>query len=895
MKESDGSSEDVEGQGAFSRAIHSIRSRYSLSTAVFLLFLLALFYVGGRVVLVHLVRDTEDQVKEIGTDLSRLVYRNADFARRRMEAFLDEAVPADARPDVGGLVSPRDRSSVLSLAVELSSAGKPVCGMCRGAQGEVSVLQAEQLDVYGETLASWCGSISAGRGEESKPVGLVCLAGRQHYVTVRSVGDGFLLAGVPFDAEGLSGSMGGERSGMSIRVTHRQVDVPPRARPQRGPAGVRNGFGFAPLFSEAANFYTGGFWDLNAVPFEAVFAVRDIAGNAVSMIAVSLPKSLASVTSLAISRLTLFVAIAGILVVLPIFWIQGRILLNPLSRMTQAVRELGERHRFDGCPRLEWEGKDEFAVLAASVNRMLETLSAKSVAIAQMERRHKALIDGLPDAVAVFDERGRLVTVSKEADGVAPLPGFRTGEPPDPSVFGEAEAAHFAHVLAETVEAGTIGQVRLKVQRPECVPRSVPTRHFEVRLTRMDDRFVLAIVRDVSEEVAEHKLRLDAEKRALDSSKRESLTALAAGIAHDMNNVLSVMLQAAEASDVEAGADGSAKALGVIRDAVRRGSAMMRELTAFAGENKITLMRAHPRLVVEDVRQLASRLVGNNIVLTMGADDAAPDVDVDPNQFWKVLFNIVKNAGEAIGSRPGHVDLSAVPFTMTREAAADFISEHPLNAGSGVLFRISDDGPGIPPEILRRIFDPYVSSKSLGRGLGLATVRTIVEAHGGGIRVQSRIDAGTTFQIFLPASTLPATEPAMSEGAAEDGKRAARLSGDVLVVDNDEAILKTISILLKALKLNPRVARDRREALAVMRRHTSSLCAIVLDAHLGGIDTVRLLGAFRVGAPNVPVIVSSGSSEEEIREMFSAHPYDFFLAKPYTLDELKRAVSTKRA
>lgn len=230
---------------------------------------------------------------------------------------------------------------------------------------------------------------------------------------------------------------------------------------------------------------------------------------------------------------------------------------------------------------------------------------------------------------------------------------------------------------------------------------------------------------------------------------------------------------------------------------------------------------------------------------------------------------------------------------MTREEAASFVSEHALNAGPGVMFRISDDGPGIPPHILGRIFDPYVSSKSLGRGLGLATVRTIVEAHGGGIRVRSRIDAGTTFEIFLPASTLPEAAPAAprAQGAAEG---AAELSGDVLVVDNDKAILKTTSILLKALKLSPRTACDRHEALAVLRRHATRLRAIVLDAHLGGIDTVRLMRAFRIGAPHVPVIVASGSSEEEIRDMFGESPYDAFLAKPYTLEELKRACLAAR-
>lgn len=185
------------------------------------------------------------------------------------------------------------------------------------------------------------------------------------------------------------------------------------------------------------------------------------------------------------------------------------------------------------------------------------------------------------------------------------------------------------------------------------------------------------------------------------------------------------------------------------------------------------------------------------------------------------------------------------------------------------------------------MFDPYVSSKSLGRGLGLAIVRTIVEAHGGGIRVTSELDEGTTFYVFLPASKLPAVVMPERDGSEPVDER--RL--DVLIVDNDEAILKTTSILLKTLKLSPHVARGRRDALAIVRRYAEGLRAIVLDVNLGGIDTVRLLNAFRIGAPNVPIIVVSGSSPEEISEMFRAHPYDAFLAKPFTMNELKHAIT----
>ena len=694
--------------GAASRAWHSIRTRYALMTAVFLLLAMAVFYSGGRIVLIHYIRDTEQQVKRMGVPITERV------------------------------------------------------------KGVSSVANAVSL----------------------------------------------------------------------------------RAR-----------YGIEPMFSEAMDFYTGGFW-----------SVRE-----------KTPKAFSSTTSIAFGRLAFFVAICGIVFVLPLFWVQNRLLMDPLTKMAKAIREMGLHSADVNCPRLEWKGKDEFAQLAESVNRMVETIAANTVSLANVEASHQALIDGVPDALAIFDAQGRLVSVSKQPEGVAQIPGFFPGEPPAAAVFGSSDVARFETTLAETLQNGAVGKARLKVQRPIGVPKSVPTRHFEVRLTRMSERFALAIIRDVSAEVAEHKLRLAAEQRALDASKRESLTGFAAGISHDMNNVLSVVLNAAEAHDADPSGD-SVRALTIIRDAVRKGSSMMRELRTFAGESKMVLMRTKSKLVVEDVRALTSRVVAKNVELTIESSENTPDVDIDPNQFWKVFFNIIKNANEAIGDRPGHIALDAVPFEMTEGEASGYLSEHPLALGPGVLFRIVDDGPGIDPEILGRIFDPYVSSKALGRGLGLATVRTIVEAHGGGIRVSSKPDAGTTFLIFLPESKLPETS------ADAESRHPCDSSGDILVVDNDEAILKTTSILLKSLKMTAHVARDRRESLAIVRRYADSLRAIILDAHLGGIDTVRLLNAFRIGAPNVPVIVVSGSSSEEIAKMFKAHPYDDFLAKPYTLQELKWVV-----
>lgn len=862
------------------RAFCSIRTRFSLMTAFFLFFAIGLFYIGGRIVLVHFISDTERQVRDVGRDVSRLAYRQAEGVRTA-------AIRALARPRAGE-ASAQDLLSGygedFSLVAVYSTTGTLTEGVLRDlATGGPTDLREKDLAGYSAVITDW---IAVTRNASanvlaSASTGIVRLGDRLHAVVLLSRARDCVIFGMPFSMNGFLGRGNGTFGGMEIRIGAERPRHTRRAVGRKASA-ERLGYGIAPMFSEAMEFYSGGFWKLRNDPMEAVFAIRDIAGNAVSSISISLPRTFAGATRLAILRLAFFIAVCGIILVLPLFWAQSRILLNPLTTMTRAILDM----RTDGveCPRIEWKGKDEFAQLAESVNRMVETIAAKTVSLANSEASHQALLDGVPDGLVVFDAQGRMVSITKQPEGVGSLPGFFPGELPAAAVYGVEPVAVFEAAVRETARTGVTSKVRLKKQRPLGVPRSVPTRHFELRLTRLGARFVLAIVRDMTAEVAEHKLRLEAERRSLDASKRESLTGLAAGIAHDMNNVLSIVLNAAESEGADPSGD-SAKTLLTIRDAVHRGSSMMRELMTFAGENRMRFMRASPRLVMEDIRHLAARMAGPNIELVIDSADNAPDVDVDPNQFWKVLFNIVKNAAEAIGSRPGRIALSARPFRMSSAESAAFASEHPLVEGEGVLFRVEDDGPGISPDIIGRIFDPYVSSKALGRGLGLATVRTIVEAHGGGIRVESAVDRGTVFTVFLPVSKLAPVEPATAEQTPAPEQK-----GDVLVVDDDEAILKTCSRLLKVQSVTAHVARGRREALAVVRRHAGDLRAIILDANLGGIDTVRLLGAFRIGAPNVKVIVSSGSAEEEIRKMFSAHPFDGFLAKPYTIVDLMKKI-----
>lgn len=883
----DGNTKMSDRQSAFSFAWHSIRTRYSLLTAVFLLMALGSFYIGGRIVLVHLVRDAENQVREIGSDISRLSYRNADQARRLAKKIVAEWPAAGAaldHPAMSSLLDGRVKP-VPSVAFKLDTTGGFAEGAVLGASSKVEQLKSCELEPYSSCFPEWSRNIATVGGATA--VGMVRLHGRTHYISIAHLpGDaGFIVVGTPFDSDAFSTQVNEAFAGLEVKVTNRRGDIVVTARSpdsRRCLSRIKREFGIVPLFSEAVNFYSGGFWELGSSPFEAVFTMRDIAGNAVSMIAISLPRSLSNVTSMALGRLTFFIAVVGILLILPIFWFQSQLLLNPLTKMIRQVREVEMHHDDIDCPRVEWKGKDEFALLAASVNSMLETLTRRTLAVAQSETRQKALIEGLPDAMVVFDRNAKALSIIKQMEGGIPVPGITEGKTPDVEVWSADNVSAFDLVLKAVIATGDVGRLHLVIAEKD------GDRHFELRLSQMDGTFVLGVFRDVTAETVEHKRLLAVESRLANAQKQESLTQLAGGIAHDVNNILSVVNNTAEIFWLDDSSQEAKEALNTIRDAVKRGSSMTRELMAFAGETRMTFARSDPARLIDGVRRLVGGIVGANVVLDFRIPEGLPVVDADGDQIWKVFFNLVKNAAEAMNGS-GTVVVAAEPFEMTADIALDFISPRPLTPGKGVMFTVSDNGPGITPDMRRRIFDPYVSTKSSGRGFGLSTVMTIVGAHGGGVAVRSAVGHGSEFRIYLPESTLPATDSAV----VDDEKSMAQNVDNrdmVLIIDDDPAIVKTTSILLKVLERTAIAANGRQDALDAYRRHSPRLACVLLDAHLGETDVVQLLSAFRTCDPTVPIVVASGSAREQVDEIFVNHPFDQFLAKPYTLQELKKIV-----
>ena len=876
-------------KGVLRKVRNSIRTRYSLATGFFLLMILGLFYVGGRIVLVHLVKDAEKQVQAIGSDINRLAIRNAEKIKRYLDSFAPEQTLQPINTYLGLF-----NGNQVAVALRLDADGRFVEGFAAGGHAGVAV-QAEDVDAYREYFPLWVQSCVEKDGRASAPLsaGLLRMHGTSYYVALTRGADGrYLALGTPFDPSSFTAQMNEVFAGMELHVSANRPDatavpvthVNTKKVPQQS-------FGLTSMVSEAFEFYSGGFWKLGENPFEAVYTIRDIAGRPVSRLSVSLPQTFSNAAGAAIGRLTLFVTIAGILLVLPVFWFQSRMLLNPLTKMTDCVRKAREHCGEADCPRLDWRGDDEFAELAFSVNALIETISNRTLAIAQVENRQKALIHGLPDGLLIFDRQHRLVSIIKQPDVVDPVPGLEEGKPIDVSVFGRPGVDAIGQAIDAVIAAGGVQDFLLDTGRGR------HARYFDVRLARMDDLFSLAIVRDVTEYTQEHARRLAAETRLSHARKQESLTLLAGSIAHDMNNVLAAINNTVEITWLEEEDPLIVDAINTIRDAVHRGTTMTRELMTFAGETKVSLKPVSPVAIVRDAQHLVDGIVGEHVQVSYNVAEGLPAVDVDADQIWKVFLNLVKNANEAMEGS-GELTISAQAFTMTEDLVEDFVASKPILPGPGVVFQFADTGPGIKPEFLKRMFDPYVSTKASGRGFGLATVTSIVDAHHGGIHVSSTIGIGTTFEIFLPASkTVLATESQKIKLTQSARMRRPALPPkggvrEILVVDDDTTLLKTTSILLKVLKYSVFTATGHRDALDIFRSHAPNLACVLMDANLGETDAVRLLGSFRAIAAGVPVIISSGYAPEKIQAQFAAQPYNAFLAKPYTLAELQEAIES---
>jgi two-component system cell cycle sensor histidine kinase/response regulator CckA len=372
------------------------------------------------------------------------------------------------------------------------------------------------------------------------------------------------------------------------------------------------------------------------------------------------------------------------------------------------------------------------------------------------------------------------------------------------------------------------------------------------------------------------------EEERLKTQKLESIGTLAGGIAHDFNNLLQGVF--GYISMAKMMLDQREKSLAMLEQAekaVHQSVNLTSQLLTFSKGGKPVKKVLDLRQVIEDASRFA--LSGSRSGCTLDIQPGLWQVDADGGQVGQVIQNIVLNADQAM-PLGGRVTITARNLPVSEEA-----SHTGLERRDQIMISIEDQGVGIPENCLDKIFDPYFTTKEKGNGLGLATSYSIIKNHGGRIEVTSKVGIGTVFHIYLPAVQVEASLPVERPQLSAD--RPVR----VLVMDDEELIRKVARELLEILGHSVEFAEHGDAAIEKYKQAKDEgrpFDAVILDLTIrggrGGAETVQAMLSID---PGVKAVVSSGYSDDEIIATYRQHGFRAFLKKPYSLEDLNRALA----
>jgi signal transduction histidine kinase/ActR/RegA family two-component response regulator len=376
---------------------------------------------------------------------------------------------------------------------------------------------------------------------------------------------------------------------------------------------------------------------------------------------------------------------------------------------------------------------------------------------------------------------------------------------------------------------------------------------------------------------AEIEQRQQAEEELLRARKLESLGVLAGGIAHDFNNFLTVVQGNIEVAKVQLGAAEPAQGfLDQATSACQRAKFLSSQLLTFAkGGAPVRRVASIAQLVLDAVHLART---GSSIGIEVEIAKGLWAAQVDPGQIGQVLHNILINAREAM-TGGSNIEVRAENVV---------IPANPGDADSRVRISIQDYGHGIPPDVLRRIFDPYFTTKTGGSGLGLATAYAIVIKHGGHISVESTPGFGTVFTVDLPASLeTPLPEAPIAVPMQSGSER-------LLVMDDDEALRILFKAVLTQLGYDVQTAGDGAEAIALYETTKASgtgFDAVLLDLTVtGGMGGMEAAAKLKELDPTLKLIVSSGYSDAPVMSHFAEYGFDAVILKPWTVKEMSEVL-----
>jgi two-component system, cell cycle sensor histidine kinase and response regulator CckA len=496
--------------------------------------------------------------------------------------------------------------------------------------------------------------------------------------------------------------------------------------------------------------------------------------------------------------------------------------------------------------------------------------------VRQWEKRFEDLFEDSKDILFTMDLEGKVISVNKAAEEVM---GWPRSEALQKNIKGLVAPEH----------AALCNEVMRRIGNGE------PLQHFEIAMLRKDGRKVLlevsarlirsngkkdcvqGIARDVTE-------RRQLENMVRQSQKLEAIGRLSGGLAHDFNNLLCVINGHTELlTEALQPGDPAIRSVTQIRKAADSAAALTRQLLAFSRRQVFHPQVVDLNTIVTETERLLARLIDEHIEFYNALDPALGRVMVDPVQVEQVIINLVLNARDAM-PKGGKLTIETSNFDL-EENHQSKISQIP--AGKYVLLALTDTGCGMDEETQSRIFEPFYTTKEMGKGtgLGLATVYGIVKQSGGFIWVYSEEGRGTTFKVYLPRVASPLTEP-------RPGRHTEISKGTetILVVEDAEPLRALTKEFLSASGYTVLEAANGDEAIRIAQSHAGTIDLLLTDVvmpRMGGKPLVEQMAQIR---PSTRVLYMSGYPNDGIVQAGVLANGVALLEKPFTREILSRRV-----
>ncbi|GEM_PF-1470535 len=565
----------------------------------------------------------------------------------------------------------------------------------------------------------------------------------------------------------------------------------------------------------------------------------------------------------------------GLLIIGSVFvYLLVRSLTGPLDRLTEGVRRIGRGEHVEG---LSEETSDEIGKLATAFNNMSGSLRSREAALRESEEKYRQLFELESDAVFLIDDiAGRILEVNLTASRMYGYSreemlsmnesDLSVGEEDQsrPNEGSSASASEYYHRRKD----GNVFPVEISV----------------TRLSWHGQDVRISAVRDETERLKARVAQAKLEDKLRQAQKMEAIGTLAGGIAHDFNNILGIIAVNTELAMYEIPEDGQAhENLEEIMKACIRARDMVRQILAFSrkDETRTKPVMTTP-LVKESVKLFRSSMLDNTEII----QDIRSKWDIvmaDPTQIHQVLMNLYNNAAYSLKESGGTITVASDNI----EIVAEKTSEYPgLSPGKYLRLSVSDTGPGIQPDILDRIFEPYFTTKKFGEGtgMGLAIVHGIVKSHGGFINVESEPGRGAVFNVLLPVIE--------ADIRIEDEYNVLCPTGTerILFVDDEKSISDAMKLMLTRLGYEVTSSTDSIDALNLFRENSGSFDVIITDLvmpKMTGLEFSKEVLGIR---PDIPVILCTGYSDMVDDEMIIKSGIRHRTSKPLLISEMANII-----